>query len=346
LIHPRTLSAAAVLLLAVTIAAASARDLTVVSRGEALSEATRKVFATPFAGAAAIPTQTESWDGGLDALRGQAKGADSVWDIVQVDAEELATGCNEGLFERIDWSAIGGRDHYLPAATFDCGVGAVVNTLVLAWDRDKFPGTPSWADFWDVAKFPGKRALPRGVRGNLEIALMADGVAPGDVYKTLGSADGVDRAFRKLDQLRPYLAFWQDGAEATHLLASGDVLMTSAPADRVAAANHSDHRNFGVQWTGSLYEFLSWAVLRGTGNVRQAPQFLYFAGTPAIQGQLVPVAGTGGLAKGANDLLAPDVAALSPSNPTNLTAGLHTDAGFWHDNQARLSQRFDAWLAH
>lgn len=345
MIHPRTLSAAAVLL-AATIAGASARDLTVVSRGEALNDATRKVFATPFAGAAAIPTQTESWDGGLDALRGQAKGADSVWDIVQVDAEELATGCNEGIFERIDWSAIGGRDHYFPAATFDCGVGAVVNTLVLAWDRDKFPGTPSWADFWDVAKFPGKRALPRNVRGNLEIALMADGVAPGDVYKTLGSSDGIDRAFRKLDQLRPYLAFWQDGAEAAHLLVSGDVLMTSAPAERVAAANRSDHRNFGVQWTGSLYEFLSWAVPRGAGNVRQALQFLYFAGTPAIQGQLVPVAGTGGLAKGANDLLAPDVAGLSPSNPTNLTAGLHIDAGFWHDNQAKLSQRFDAWLAH
>jgi putative spermidine/putrescine transport system substrate-binding protein len=345
LIHARTLSAAAALL-AATIAAASARDLTVVSRGEALNDATRKVFAIPFAGAAAIPTQTESWDGGLDALHGQAKGADSVWDVVQVDADELATGCNDGSLERLDWSAIGGREHYLPQATFDCGVGAMVNTLVLAWDRDKFPGTPSWADFWDVAKYPGKRALPHSARGNLEIALMADGVAPGDVYKTLASPDGVDRAFRKLDQLRPYLAFWQDGAEATHMLVSGDVLMTSAPADRVAAANRSDHRNFGTQWTGSLYEFLCWALLHGTANARQAVQFLYFAGTPAIQGQLVAVAGTGGLAKGANDLLPPDIAALSPSNPVNLTAGLHIDSGFWHDNQARLSQRFDAWLAH
>jgi putative spermidine/putrescine transport system substrate-binding protein len=345
LIHSRTLSAAAVLL-AATIAAASARDLTVVSRGEALNDATRKVFAIPFTAAAAIPTQTESWDGGLDALHGQAKGADSAWDIVQLDAEELAIGCNDGSLERLDWSAIGGRDHYAPQATFDCGVGAAVDTLVLAWDRDKFPGTPSWADFWDVAKYPGKRALPHTVRGNLEIALMADGVAPADVYKTLGSSDGVDRAFRKLDQLRPYLAFWQDGAEATHMLVSGDVLMTSAPAERVAAANRSDHRNFGVQWTGSLYEFLCWAILHGTGNIRQAVQFLYFAGTPAIQGQLVPVAGIGGLAKGANDLLAPDVAAMSPSNPVNLAAGLHIDSGFWHDNQAKLSQRFDAWLAH
>ena len=124
LIHARTLSAA-VVLLAATIAAASARDLTVVSRGEALNDATRKVFAIPFAAATAIPAQTESWDGGLDTLHGQAKGADSVWDIVQLDAEELATGCSDGLFEKLDWSAIGGKDHYMPQAVSDCGVGAV-----------------------------------------------------------------------------------------------------------------------------------------------------------------------------------------------------------------------------
>ena len=56
-----------------------------------------------------------------------------------MDAEELATGCSEGLFEKLDWSAIGGKDHYLPQGVSDCGVGAALTTLVLAWDRDKFP---------------------------------------------------------------------------------------------------------------------------------------------------------------------------------------------------------------
>ena len=100
---------------------------------------------------------------------------------------------------------------------------------MLAWDRDKFLRTPTWADFWDVAKYPGKRGLRNGVRGNLEIALMADGVAPGDVYKVLATSDGVDRAFRKLDQLKPYIVWWQTDAEAARILGSGDVLMTSAP---------------------------------------------------------------------------------------------------------------------
>ena len=41
-----------------------------------------------------------------------ARAAESGWDIVQVDADELAAGCADGLFEKLDWSAIGGKDHY------------------------------------------------------------------------------------------------------------------------------------------------------------------------------------------------------------------------------------------
>ena len=44
-----------------------------------------------------------------------------------------------------------------------------------------------------MAKYPGKRGLHKGVRGNLEFALMADGVATADVYKTLATSDGVDQ---------------------------------------------------------------------------------------------------------------------------------------------------------
>ena len=48
-------------------------------------------------------------------------------------------------------------------------------------------GVERRADFWDVTKFPGKRGLRKGVIGNLEIALMADGVAPARSPATSGS---------------------------------------------------------------------------------------------------------------------------------------------------------------
>lgn len=334
----------AVALFAACHAAALARDLTVVVHGKTTLDAVVQAIASPFTAATGIPVQLESWDGGLDTLRSRLKAPDNDWDLVEVNAEELATGCGEGLFEKLDWSAIGGKDHYLGQGVGDCGVGAALTTLVLAWDRDKFPAAPSWSDFWDVAKYPGKRGLHKGVRGNLEFALIADGVSPPDVYKVLATSDGVDRAFRKLDQLKPYIVWWQTGAEAAHILSSGDVLMTTAPSGRIVMANRVDHRNFGIQWNAGLYEVESWAVLKGSTELRQAQQFLYFAGMPAVEARLFDSAGIAGLAKGANDGLAPEVQALSPTTPANLNAAVRLDSGFWHDNQAKLQQRFDGWL--
>jgi putative spermidine/putrescine transport system substrate-binding protein len=342
--HVRSLVAAAAMLL-LSCGLAEARDLTLAARAPTL-DAVNEVLVRPFTHATAIPAQVVTWEGGIDALRAQVKGPDNAWDLVMVDSDELGAGCSEGLFEKLDWSAIGGKDHYLPQAVGDCGVGAVVVSLVLAWDRDKFPATPAWTDFWDVAKYPGKRGLHRGVRGNLEFALIADGVAPGDVYKVLATAEGVDRAFRRLDQIRPYIVWWQDDAEAARILASGDVLMTSASAPAITAANRAAHRNFGIQFTSSLYEMQSWAIPKGSANLRAATQFLYFAGTPAIEGRLVARYGEGGLAKGANDGLPSELAQISPTLPANLNAAVRLDGGFWHDNLAKLTQRFEDWLAH
>jgi putative spermidine/putrescine transport system substrate-binding protein len=346
---PRTLLAAVALAapaLAAPSAFASPNDLTIVTRDESLQHAMQSAYVQPFTGITGAPVQQENWEGGIDALRTQAKVTDNPWDLVLVDGDELATGCGEGLFEKLDWSAIGGKDHYAPLAISDCGIGALVATTVLAWDKDKLPVAPSWSDFWDVAKYPGKRGLHKGVRGNLEIALVADGVAPGDVYKTLSSADGVDRAFRKLDQLKPYIEWWSTETEAAHILSSGDVLMTSAPSGQIATVAEQEHKNFGLQFTASLFELQSWVIMKGSPSLRMAQQFLYFTGMPVVELRLLQRSGDAGLAKGLNDGLSPELAAVSPTSPTNLAAGLRIDAGFWRDNLAKLRQRFDAWQGH
>jgi putative spermidine/putrescine transport system substrate-binding protein len=67
---------------------------------------------------------------------------------------------------------------------------------------------------------------------------------------------------------------------------------------------------------------------------------------PAVEVRLLQRSGDAGLAKGLNDGLAPELIAASPSSPANLTSGLRMDTGFWHDNLAKLRQRFDTWQGH
>jgi putative spermidine/putrescine transport system substrate-binding protein len=332
--------------LATQASSAGGEALTIVTRDDSLQRAIQAAYVQPFTAVTQAHVVQQVWEGGIETLRSHVKPPDNTWDLVMVDPEELSTGCSEGLFEKLDWSTIGGKDHYLPQAVSDCGVGALTVDTVLAWDKDKLPVSPTWSDFWDVAKYPGKRGLHKSVRGNLEIALMADGVAPGDVYKTLSSAEGVDRAFRKLDQLKPYIVWWSSEAEAPRILSSGDVLMTSAPSGQITTAAEAAHRNFGLQFAGSLYEMDSWAIVKASPAVRTAQQFLYFTGMPAIQQRLLKKSGYFGLAKGLNDGLPPEIVAMSPNTPANIGAALRLDAGFWHDSMPKLRQRFDSWLGH
>ncbi len=169
---------------------AQGRDLTIVSWGGAYQDGQKEVFFKPF-NAGGTKLLDESWDGGLGVLRTKIKGGNNNWDVVQVEADELEVGCDEGLYEKLDVARIGGAARYLPGTVHACGVGAIIYNLVLAYDGDKTKTTPSgWADFFDSKKFPGKRAIRNGAKWNLEVALIADGVPSKDVYKVLRTPEG------------------------------------------------------------------------------------------------------------------------------------------------------------
>jgi putative spermidine/putrescine transport system substrate-binding protein len=331
--------------LAASIAArcpAEARELTIAVRGE-LVEQVREALVKPFAETSGVPVTVVDATVDVADLKAHPAAADDGWDLVITNSAVSGAACDQKLVEKLDWQAIGGKDHYQPLGEGDCSVGAVLDAVTLTWDRDKFPASPTWADFWDIAKYPGKRGLRQGAKGNLEIALMADGVAPGDVYRTLKSADGVERAFRKLDQLKPYLSFWAMSGEGPKSLGAGDVLMTSALVNRVVAADKENHRNFAVQWTGAVLRVEAWAMLKASPNAAAATKFLAFVGDPKVAARLAPI-GLGGMAKGSADGLPPDEAAFSPAVTANQSAALILDPQFWRDDGGKLAARFDAWM--
>jgi len=326
-------------------AGVSARDLTVAGRGGALQAAQAQAVFEPFTEVSGITIRLEAWDGKLGTIQREIGMDASTWDLVQIGPDVLQTGCDDGLFEKMDWPALGGKDHYLPQGVSECGVGAVLYNVVLGWDREKFQGTPGWGDFWDVAKYPGKRGLHRGARMNLEIALMADGVAPGDVYRTLRSEDGVDRAFRKLDQIKPYVAWWRSQEEASKMLETGDVLLVAIPNIAVADLSRLEGRRFGTQWAGSLSMVDFWVIVRATPKLAEAMKLLTALGDPAAEARMTAIIPYGGLARGSSAGLAPEQLAQSPSNPANIATSLQIDDQFWRENQVKLNQRFEAWLA-
>ncbi|WP_414153046.1 hypothetical protein [Rhodospirillum rubrum] len=110
----RFLSGTALALLASGIAAsAQARDLTVVSWGGAYQEAQKTLYFAPFTAETGVAMLDESWDGGIGVLRAKVEGGNATWDVVQVESDELALGCEEGLYEKLDFAKIGGAESYM-----------------------------------------------------------------------------------------------------------------------------------------------------------------------------------------------------------------------------------------
>ncbi|WP_439598475.1 extracellular solute-binding protein [Falsiroseomonas sp.] len=321
------------------------RDLTVVSWGGAYQDVQRDIFFRPWMTARDARLLEETWDGGMDVLRERIRSGTNNWDLVQVEGHQLLIGCREELFEPMDWEAIGGREAYLPAAVQDCGVGAIAYSMVLAWDRATLRGAPAgWADFFDTDRFPGRRALRRRPRTTLEIALLGDGVAPSEVYALLATQAGQDRAFRKLDSIRAQLAWWDRGSQPALWLASGEVVLSCAHNGRIALANATDGRDFGIAWAQNLAMMDSWVILRGSPNRQRALDFLRFAGQPAVQARLPRVMPCGVTALGAlAELPAPLLAQLSTS-PAHAAAALRIDEAFWLRHLDALNRRFAAWL--
>lgn len=327
--------------------AAAARDLTIVSWGGAYQDAQREVFFKPFAETTGMALLEDSWDGGIGALRAKAEGAPT-WDIVQVEADELVLGCDEGIIEPLDWAALGGEEVFLEAAVHECGVGAIVWATVLAYDAAKLgeSGPQSWADFFDTAKFPGKRALRKGPRQALEFALMADGVPLDQIYGMLATDAGVDRAFAKLDSIKSDLVFWEAGAQPPQLLGSGEVVMTSAYNGRITAANTTDNRNFEIAWgAGFVYQIDSWVILANSDKKDEAMQLITWLTRPEQQKLLPPFIPYGPTNKAASALVDPAVLPDIPTAPENIEAGLFFDRDFWVDRVEKLNERFNNWAA-
>jgi putative spermidine/putrescine transport system substrate-binding protein len=123
--HVRSIAIAGMIALTALIGRyAEARDLTVTAWGGASQAAAQKVYFKPFAETTGIKLQEDSWSGGIGVLRTKVQGGNASWDVVQVEVDELILGCEEGLFEKLDWNRLGGKDKFIAPAVNECGVGA------------------------------------------------------------------------------------------------------------------------------------------------------------------------------------------------------------------------------
>ena len=346
---------------ALTVVSFAARaDITVASWGGAYTKSQVEAYHKPFTAATGINVISLDSDNPGPQVKTQAEAKNVTIDVADVEYSDAVRLCDEGMLEPIGMDVLPAgadgtpaKDDFLPGAVTDCAVATIVFSTVYGYDTTKFPngGPTTIADFFDEGKFPGKRGMRKGAKANLELALMGDGVPAADVYKTLGTPEGVDRAFKKLGTIKKDIVWWEAGAQAPQLLADGEVAMTTAYNGRLFSAAIADGKPFQTVWDGQVFEYDLFVVPKGAPNKDQAIEFVKFAtSTQALADQAKWIS-YGPARKSSAALVGKfndgktDMAAYMPTSPANMTNALGSSYEFWVDHDAELNDRFNAWLA-
>ncbi len=332
-------------LAALTLPVMAQSQLTVVNFGGANGAAQKKAYFGPFEQSAGAKVTQVEYNGEQAKIKAMVETKNITWDVVEVESPDLNRGCDEGLFEKLDWSKIGSKADFQPAAVHECGVGVFIWSTVMAYNGDKLkPANYSWADFWNTSKYPGKRGLRKGARYNLEFALMADGVKSTDVYKVLATKDGADRAFKKLTELKPSIQWWEAGAQPPQFLVAGDVTFTTAFNGRIDAAQR-EGKKLAISWTGGIYDLDYWVMPKGGPNKALAEKFIAVASNPDNQAEYARNIAYGPTNNKALAKLDAKVMAGLPTAPANSGDALQFNIRFWADQGEALEKRFAAWAA-
>ncbi|MFM2035538.1 MAG: hypothetical protein RL459_803 [Pseudomonadota bacterium] len=320
-------------------------QLTVVNFGGANGAAQKKAYFEAFEKSGAGKVVQVEYNGEQAKIKAMVEAKKVTWDVVEVESPDVNRGCDEGLFEKIDWSKIGNKADFQPAAVHECGVGVFIWSTVMAYNADKLKtGPATWADFWDTKKIPGKRGMRKGARYNLEFALMADGVKGADVYRVLATKEGADRAFKKMSELKPNIQWWEAGAQPPQFLVAGDVALSTVYNGRIDAAQR-EGKNLKITWTGGIYDLDYWVMPKGGANKDLAMKFIALASTPDAQAEYARNIAYGPTNNKALAKLDAKVLADLPTSPTNGKDALQFNIAFWADQGEALEKRFAAWAA-
>lgn len=340
------LAAALVSALMTPAAALAAEEMVFSSWGGTYQDAIRKAWLDPFTKATGIRIDEDTGPE-TAKIKAMVDTRSVVWDVVTAGGGGLMRGVAQGLFEPITAEMVDQHD-VLDGARNDYGVPSEIFSTLIGFSTKAFPaGGPqprTFADFFDVGKFPGKRTLPDKPETVLEAALLADGVPAAAVYPTLSTEAGMKRALDKIAALKPNVAvWWSSGAQPVQVLGAGDAVMALGWNGRFQAGIDSS-LPIAMSWDQQIPQVGYFMIPKGAPNKASAVKFLNFILKPENNAELSRYVAYGPATKGAWSHIDAARAERLPSTPDRLKNALFLDITWWADHGAGATEAYTAMI--
>lgn len=326
-------------------------QVVVYSNGGSFTEGVRREVFEPFTALTGIEVIDVTADFAEPQVKAMFEAGDIAWDTAFIQASLYPEMHAAGMFEPINYDlwdeeSLEGVPDY---ARLEDAVVEIASAMLLAYDTRVFGENPpqSWADFWNVEAFPGPRGLySPAAKHNIEFALLADGMPKDELWPL--TDDKIDRAFGKLDEIKPHVTkWWEAGGESPQLLINREYVMTNAFDGRCIAAIQNG-APIGMSWDGAHVNFTYWTILKGGPNTENAQKLIAYVNRAEPAAGFTIGSGYPGPNVNQLEYLDPELAALLSINPENAELVVHEDSAWLAeirpDGLTNLDHIQERWL--
>lgn len=316
--------------------------LTVVSWGGSYQAAQRNAFFKPFADEFGINVVEDS-PAGSTKIMAMVKSGKVTWDVVAGSSYYPDDLGEQGFLEPIDYSIVDKTD-FMGKFGGKYHVGTDTYSCVMAYRTDAFPADKaptSLTDFWDVKNFPGRRSIQDDVMDNVTWALLALGYATDEIYPL--TDEKVDKAFKKLDELKPHITkWWTGGAQPAQLLTDKEVVMASAWNGRVQVVK-DEGVPIKIVWNGATLQGDSWMIPKGAPHKELAMLFVAWQSRPENNYRIASHISYGPINKKAIPKVVGKYMGSLPTDHADVQ--IHTDFEWWSSNKnyTRMKRLWQEW---
>jgi putative spermidine/putrescine transport system substrate-binding protein len=294
------------------------RPFTYCGWGGAATEMDTEAFLGPFAQMKGIAIEKTS-PVELAKIKAMVEAKRVEWDVVVVGGQVCWQGERDGFLEKLDFAKIPNAKNLEPNWVAPCGIATSTGATVIGWSTNAFPanaGPQSWADFWDVKRFPGPRGLWVNLNYNYEAALLAAGTPRGEVYPV--TPEKIETVFAKLKELKPHIAvWWSNGAQPAQLLSTGELALSSILTGRVLAAA-AEGAPVAYTYHDGIIWGNWWVVPKGTPYLELAHELFNFTLSEEAQLRVLPLKIYGPILKSAAAKASPEEQRIQVMAPDNV----------------------------
>jgi putative spermidine/putrescine transport system substrate-binding protein len=308
------------------------------SWGGSYQDAQKQAFCDPFA-ASTGATVVQDGPVNYGKLRTMLESGKPTWDVVDVTVDFLFSGAVDNLFEKIDTSVVDVKK-INPNYVHSDGIGDIVWSYNLGYSTTSYKEgsrPQSWADLFDLTKFPGRRMLRDRVSPMLEIALLADGVAPDKLYPL-----DIERAFKKLDTIKKQSIFWTTNSQSQQLMVDGEVSLGVIINGRAYDAVNKGAK-IAIEWNQHIQSVDYLVVPKNAPNRDVAMALVNAMTTPEAQAKVANLMALAPTNPDAFKMIDEAVKPWLTTNPAYAGKGMLTNEIYWRDNLKSLSQRWEQW---